>query len=200
MKNILTLILILIFHSVIAQQDEGAIKTKNGFLLYFNSGANSHTLNLEGDIDISKFPYIKQNTVWFQFATASCADFGKDSKSILTNYMKWEINYYQKDLKSELKYSSVFLTKNGLNANFWKFINPIDLEDKNIMPIKTTYILDLLHEDLLYRLSYASTNGNDTEAKDILFNIVDNLRFYDKNIDLDRLQKNIIQGKNYYEN
>ena len=36
------------------------------------------------------------------------------------------------------------------------------------------------------------------KAETILLNIFHNFRFYDKNIDLDRLRKNVLQGKNFY--
>lgn len=200
MKNILTFLLLVIFQSVFAQQNEGAIKTKSGFLLYFNLGVNSHTLNLVGDIDISNFPFIKQNNTWFQFYTASKLDFGKDSKSILNNYMNWEIDYYQKELNEKLNVNNETLNRNGLIINFWKFKNPVIRDDKIHTPVVATYFIDFIHNDLIYRLSYASASGNDFDAKTILLNIADNIKFYDRNIDMDKLQKNILDGKNYIDN
>lgn len=198
-KNFLTLILILVSHSAFAQPKDGAIKTKNGLLLYSNAGVNSYTLNLEGDIDLANFPFIKQNNIWFQFLTTRKADFGKDSKSILVNYMNWEVEHFQEMLNTKLKCSNEFLIINGLNANFWKFINPEIKNEKVHTPVKANYFLDFIHNDFVYRLYYASTSGNDSEAKTILYNIVDSFKFYGKNIDLERLQKNILQEKNYYE-
>jgi hypothetical protein len=198
MKNILTFLILLISYSVIGQRNEGAIKTKSGFLLYSNLGINSHTLNLEGNIDLSKFPFIKQNNIWFQFYTTDKDDFGKDSKSILSSYMNWELDYLQKEMNAQLKFNNEFMTKNGKETNFWKFINPEKKNERIYIQVKATYFLDFIHKGLLYRLSYASTNGNDSEAKTILLKIFDNFRFYDKNIDLDKLQQNILQGKNFY--
>lgn len=200
MKNILTVLLLVIFQTVFAQQNEGAIKTKSGFLLYFNAGVNSHTLNLEGDIDISNFPFIKQNNTWYQFYTASKVNFGKEPKTILSNYMNWEIQYLQKQMNVKLSIYNEMLSRNGVLSNFWKFKNPIIKDDKIQIPVVATYFLDFIHNDLIYRFSYASTSGNDFEAKKILLNIADNIKFYDKNIDLDKLQKNILDGKNYFEN
>lgn len=196
MKNILTFLLLVIFQSVFAQQNEGAIKTKNGFLLYFNLGVNSHTLNLEGDIDISNFPFIKQNNTWFQFYTANKLDFGKDSKSILINYMNWEIDYLQKQMKVKLNIINETSNRNGVITNFWKFENP-DIKDNKIHSmVVATYFLDFIYNDLIYRLSYSSTSGNDFDAKSILLKIANNIKFYDRNIDLDKLQRNILEGKN----
>lgn len=200
MKNILTFLLLVLFQTVFAQQNEGAIKTKSGFLLYFNLGFNSHTLNLKGDIDISNFPFVKQDNTWFQFYTASKLDFGKDSKSILINYMNWEIDYLQKQMNVKLNINNETLNRNGVITNFWKFKNPVIKDDKIHTIVVATYFLDFIHNDLIYRLSYASTSGNDFDAKTILLNIADNIKFYDRNIDLDKLQKNILDGKNYIDN
>jgi hypothetical protein len=198
MKNILTFLILLISYSVVAQPNEGAIKTKNGFLWYSIQGINSHTLNLEGTTDLTKFPFIKQNNIWFQFLTANSVDFGKEPKSILTSYMNWELDFLQKEMDTQLKFNNEFKSQKGLTTNFWKFINP-EIKDNRIhAPVKATYCLDFINKGLVFRLSYASKSGNDSEAETILLNIFHNFRFYDKNIDLDRLRKNVLQGKNFY--
>jgi len=198
MKNIFTFLILLISFSVVAQPNEAAIKTKNGFLLYSIQGINSHTLNLEGDIDLTKFPFIKQNNIWFQFFTANSVDFGKESKSILTNYMLWELDFLQKEMNTKLKFNNEFKSQNGLTTNFWKFINPEKTDNRIHAPVKATYCLDFINKDLVFRLSYASKSGNDSEAETILLNLFHNVRFYGENIDLDKLRKNVLQGKNFY--
>lgn len=197
MKNILTFLLLLVFHSVFAQRNEGAIKTKSGFLLYFNLGVNSHTLNLEGDIDLSNFPFIKQNNTWFQFYTATKLDFGEDSKSSLNNYMNSKIDYLQKQMDVKLSVNNETIYRNGLSTNFWKFKNPVLKDDKIHTSVVATYFFDFIHKDYIYRLTYSSTSGNDFDAKTILLKVADNIKFYDKNVDLNKLQKNILEGKNY---
>ncbi|MCZ2339120.1 MAG: hypothetical protein LC127_13215 [Chitinophagales bacterium] len=188
----------LLLNPVFAQPNEGAIKTSAGFLLYSNSGINSYTLYLEGDIDLTNYPFIKQNGIWFQFHNASKADFGESSKKQLTNYMEWEVNWLEKQMNTKINKANEFSNKNTLMVNFWKYENPV-VNDKRIhTPTKATYFLDFISKDLIYRLSYASTSGNDSEAKTILFGIFDNFRFYEKSIDLDKLQKNILKGQNFY--
>lgn len=200
MKYYLSFLLMVIFQTAIAQQNYGGIKTQNGILLYFNLGGNSHTLNLEGDVDISNFPFIKQNKIWFQFYTADKLEFGKEPKSILNNYMNWEIKYHKNQIGKNLITESEILNRNGYIMNFWKFMHPIKNIESGRTPIIASYFLDFIHNDLIYRLSYASISGNDSEAKTILLNIADNFTFYEEDIDLNRLQKNIIKGQNYYDN
>lgn len=198
MKINFTFFLVIIVHSLLAQQKSGALKTKNGFLLYSKAGKNSHTLNLEGDIDISNFPYIKQNKTWFQFYTAPKVEFGKEANTILKNYMNWEIEYMQQELNTKLDVKSDVSSRNGLPTNFWKFINPIIKDEKIHTSVKATYFLDFIHNDIIYRLSYAASTGNDADAQKIGFSIADNFKFYENDIDLNALQQNILHDKNDY--
>ncbi len=200
MKSFLLFSILLFIKPLFSQQNEGAIKTKNGFLLYFNIGTNSHTLNLNGEVDLSHFPFIKQDNIQFQFYKARKDEFGNESKSILINYMNWEVDYYQQQLNVKLNVSNEVFNKNGLSSNFWKFKNPIIENDKIYTPVVATYFLDFIHNDYIYRFSYASINGDDLEAKTILLKLADSIKFYDKNLDLNKLQQNILEGKNYIEN
>lgn len=198
MKKILTIFFLSISLMGYAQQNNGAIKTKSGFLLYFNLDQNSHTLDLEGEIDLSNFPFINQNSTWFQFLTNNKSTFENDSKSILENYMIWEFDYIQKQFGRELILKNTSIELNGLTANFWHYQNPMMSNDKISNPIKSTYFLDFTKNDLMYRFIYASTTGDNSEANTILTSIAKNLRFYDNDIDLKRLQLNISKGINYY--
>lgn len=197
MKKILTLLLVSISLIGYSQQNIGAIKTKTGLLLYFNLDENSHTLNLKGEIDVSKFPLVKQDSIWFQFMTNSKSDFNKNSKSILDNYMTWEVDYLEKLYGQKLLLKNEKAEFNNLTANFWYFQNPQLANDKNMIPVKATYFLDFTRNDLIYSLSYASKTGNNKEAKAILMSIAKNIKFYTNGIDLEKLQMNIINGGNY---
>lgn len=199
MRKLCIIIFLIISHIAYSQQDNGAIRTKTGLLLYFNLAQNSHTLNLESDIDISNFPLIKQNFIWFQFMTVGKNYFETNSLSPLENYMKWEFNYMENQLSQKLTLTSKRIKINNLTGNFWYF-NNIEISNEQIhTQVKATYFLDLLYNELIYRFTYASTTGDNTKAFEILSRIAKNLNFYNTNIDLEKLQTNIIAGKNYYK-
>jgi len=197
MKKVLTILLMSISFIGYSQQNNGAIKTKTGLLLYFNLEQNSHTLNLKGEIDASKFPFIKQDSIWFQFVTNNKAEFEKNSKSILENYMIWEFDYLQKQFGEKLMLKNESIELNSLTANFWYFENPKISDDEIYSPVKSTYFLDFTRKDLIFRFSYASISGDNLEAKAILKSVAENIKFYDNGIDIKKLQMSIINGENY---
>lgn len=199
MIRYISLLLTLLFHTVSAQPDEGAIRTQNGILLFFNWGVNSHTLNLDGEVNLRHFPMIEQNGLWFQFFTENKAEFGNDSESILISYMNWEVDYLNKEIDDSIKATNELLQRKSLDINFWKFESPFVEENYSYTPVVATYFLDFVKNDLVYRLSYGSITGNDSEARVFLFDIIDNFRFYNQGIDMDKLQKRITLGQNYYD-
>ncbi|QQS27609.1 MAG: hypothetical protein IPM47_12010 [Sphingobacteriales bacterium] len=183
-----------------AQSDKkGIVKTANGFLFYFNNGINSHTLELEGEVDFRNFPSLKENGVWFEFHRALKEDFGSEEKSILSNYMNWEAEYLKQELNLTIVPISELLIQNNIPINIWKYKSPFtNLPDDIVTPIKATYFLDFVQNDLIYRFSYASISGSDTQAKEILLRLFNKIRFYKNGIDLEKLQQNIQKGINYY--
>src|SRR5690554_99289 len=197
MKKVLTILLISISFIGYTQQDNGAIKTKNGLLIYFNLGQNSHTLNLKGDIDVSKYPFIKQDSIWFQFATNNKSQLEKKPKSIFENYMMWEFDYFQKQYDQKLMLKNESIEINSLTGNFWYFQNPVLSDDRISSPVKATYFLDITKNELIFRFSYASISGDNLEAKSILTSLAKSLKFYDREIDLKQLQLNIINDTDY---
>ena len=199
MQKFLLLILLIISSQGYSQPNNGAIKTKDGFLLYFNDGQNSHTLDLIGDIYISNFPYIRKDSEWFQFYIANKSDFEMSSGSTLENYMWWELDYFEEQLGQELQFERKAFVIGDLPANFWHFNHPaVSIQDM-ATAVKATYFLDAVHEGLIYRFSYASISGDDEQAFQVLSEIARNLNFYENGIDLEKLQYNIILGKNYYQ-
>lgn len=199
MKKFLVLIFLGMFSHGYSQPNNGAIKTQDGFLLYLNDGQNSHTLNLTGDVDISNFPYIRKDSEWFQFYIANKSEFETSSGSTLENYMRWELDYFEEQFGQELQFESKACLIRDLPANFWHFNHPAFLIQDRATAVKNTYFLDAVHEGLIYRFSYASVSGDDTQAFQVLSEIARNLNFYEKGIDIEKLQSNIMSGKNYYQ-
>jgi hypothetical protein len=111
--------------------------------------------------------------------------------------MKWEIDFLKDEFKKPLITKSELINHRGSLLNFWQYTNPIKVTDSQIQII-STYFLDFCHNDLVYRFSYPSTTGDDKAAKEFLLKLVDNLRFYNVDIDISRLRQGIANGNNYY--
>ncbi len=180
------------------ENKQGAIKTKDGLILYFNLENNSYTLNLLGKTDLSNYPFMNLNDKWFEIQTGSKSEFGNNPKNILTNYMNWELDYLKNEFKKEIKTKNNFIEYNKMLLNFWQYNPPIIKTKEIINPVKTTYFIDFIHNDLVNRFSYASSSGNELEAKKFLLKLVDGIHFYKSNIDLKKLQELVIKGKAYY--
>jgi hypothetical protein len=96
MKIKSTLLILLFFTLSIANAQEnnkGALKTKDGVILYFNLENNSYTLNLLGISDLSNYPFVKLNDKLFEIVFGPKSKFGNEHHKILTNYMNWELDY-----------------------------------------------------------------------------------------------------------
>lgn len=181
------------------EEVNGAIKTQKGLLIYFNTKGNYHTLNLDGDIDLSNFPFIKKDNNWFQFITNGKVNFFGENGNVLINFMNWEVNYLEQELKENLKVDNSIADIEGIRVNLWNYENP-RLDNESIdTPVIKTYFADFVNNDLIYRFSYASTTGNNEIADDFLKSLVRNIRYYENKIDLNKLQQAISIGLNYYK-
>jgi hypothetical protein len=199
MKYALSIIMVFMVQVSLAQPDQGALKTRDGILLFFNADANAFTLNLPGDADISQYPFIKLNNDWFQFFIADQSEFGSDDSEALNSFMKWELDFHSKELDAEIKYKSEPLLRKGVNMNFWKFSYPdLDLP-AGVTAVKSNYFLDVVNKNKLLRFNYASASGDDAEARLILFRLSEGLQFYRERIDLSKLQQALMSGDDHYK-
>jgi hypothetical protein len=197
-----TLLILLFFTLSIANAQEnnrGALKTKDGVILYFNLENNSYTLNLSGTTDLSYYPFVKINDKWFEINFGSKSEFGSEPHKILANYMNWELDYLKNKFKKEIKVKNYFIKHKELLVNFWQYNPPFLNTKESSIPIKTTYSIDLINRDLVNSFSYASVSGNELEAKEFLLKLVDGIHFYKSKIDLNKLQEIIIKGGHYYK-
>lgn len=198
-KTTFITLLFLTLNIAYAQENKkGAIKTKDGFILYFNIEKNSYTLNLLGETDLSNYPIVKLNDKWFEINMGSKSEFGNTPKDILINFMNWEIDYLKNEFKKEIKSKYNFIDYNDMLLNFWQYNPPIIKTNEISIAVKTTYFIDFIRNDLVHRFSYSSSTGNELEAKQFLLKLVDGIHYYKSNIDLKKLQETVIQGKTYY--
>ena len=200
MKNTLLIFLSICFSilNVHAQDNSfGALKTREGVLIYSNDKSNSYTLDLQGEIDLKNYPLIKIDGKVFQMSQNLKSDFGVETSAILNNFMKWEVDFLKEDFKKPINTQSDFITHKDIQLNFWQYTNPIQVSESQVQVI-STYFIDFCNNDLVYRFSYPSISGDDNEAKAFLLKFVDSLRFYKDDIDFDRLRQSIVSGSNFY--
>ena len=198
----ITLLLATLGTTAIAQdykQDEGALRTGSGYLLYNMLQKNSFTIELSGDVDLSAYPIVKYNDKSFEFEKAAKSDFGSAEPEVLQKFMALEKSLMEDKLHSALEPKSELLSLLNRRVNFWHYAHPQSEESKKKSgAVLKTYFMDFANGDLLFRVSYPSASGNDAEARQFLQGIVSNFRFYKSQLDFDRLSKSIESGVNYY--
>ena len=202
MKILFIAVLLITGMSAYAQeQRSGAIKTRDGFLIYFNYPENAFTLNVEGDADISKFPFIKTKGNYIQFQHAAKSEFGTTTPEVLTKYRKWEADYLKEMFGGkDIDVRSETIDRNGVTYSFWSHRTPLpeNALAPDVTPVKRAYFLDFVHNGLVFRFSYASVSGDKKEALSILLDIAGQLTFYNEKIDLKKLQEAVMEGKTTY--
>jgi hypothetical protein len=201
--------LILFFFTLVvltsAQEPQtGAIKTKNGFLLFFNYPGNAFTLNLNENPKTPTAQFFTVNGKYVQFQHVAKKEFAKKGNSTLINFMKWETDYINENFAKgkDIELRHEILKKEGYTGNLWSYKNTLykkmKKEDSTVTPVIRTYYFDFVHNDLIFRFVYASTTGDKSEARSILISAARKLTFYDKKIDLQRLQNAVLKGETTY--
>jgi hypothetical protein len=173
---------------------EGAIKTKDGVLIYYNY-QNPFTIHLKGDVDLSN-QTMNINGNLFDFTHGSSEQFGKTEEEILINYMNWEQNYLEDVLEKPVKTESDLINNNGILVNLWNYTNPVLIDDKKFN--KKAFYADFYKNGFIYRFSFMAFNGTKVEANKILTEYINEVHFYNAQINLNKLQDAIRNGKNKY--
>lgn len=199
MNKILLLLFITCSSTLFSQENNfGAMKTKNGTLLYYNT-ESPFTIDIDGNVNLEQFPLIQVDDKGFQFIQNTIGKNSKELKINLEEYMKWEIKHLNEQLPEKVEVKSEFIELENQTLNFWYFKNPI-IKDvpKDITPYKMTFYLDWKVGDFMFRLVLPSFNEDITGTKQFLLNINNHFKYYSKKIDLDKLFDNISEGKNFY--
>ena len=171
----------LMIKPVNAQDKEGAIKTKEGYILYFNY-ENPFTLNLIGIIDLSNYPSININGNLLDFNYGVSDYFKKEDNNILINYMNWEKGYLSEAHKKSIETFNKFIMINKIQVNLWYYINPALINDNNWN--KKQFYADFNKDKRVYRLSLMLFKGSDREAEEFLINIIKSFKFCNEKIDI----------------
>jgi hypothetical protein len=196
MKYLFTIItLIFLMSSQVNAQDKiGAIKTEKGFLLYYNY-APPFTIDLSGNIDLSDYPAININGNMLEFNYGNSKNFGKEEKEILIKYMKWEKDYIIQVHNKSIETGNRLVNNNGTLINLWFYINPNLINDDSHN--NKQFYADFYKDQKVYSLSYLMFKGSDKDAEESLIKIINNLTFYDKQIDVLKLSNSILKGELY---
>src|SRR5690554_2884422 len=149
---------LLTFNQVQAQDIEGAIKTKDGFLLYFNY-EHPFTIELKGDVNLSKYPLLTIDGNLFEFVIGYSNEFGNEEKNILLNYMKWESDYLSEAHNKSMSTTNKFINIDNRLINLWSYVNPIFVDDKKINDKQ--FFADIYNDERVYRLSAVMFHGTD---------------------------------------
>ena len=200
MKYFFSIIIIsLIFSKVNAQEfdREGAIVTKEGYLLYYNY-ENPFTINLIGDVDFVKYPTINIDGNLLEINDIISEPFGETEEEILSNVMKWEINYLEDTFKQTLQSKNRLTQHNGRVINLWNFSNPALLSDFTDQYNQKAFYSDFYFREHVYRLAFMAFKGTEEEAKKILLQYTDNIHFYNEQIDINKLREAVMNGQNKY--
>jgi tetratricopeptide (TPR) repeat protein len=179
--------------------DIGAIETEKGVLLYFNEDDNFYTIDLQGTIDLSRFPLIAKDGKWFQFIGYAKESFSGKGDRLLLSFMNWELAHYERSFGTQLKRGHKILSVAGRQVNFWSFENPKVEARVDFTPVIKTYFADFEHNDWLFRFSHASPVGEDKAAMEFLTELIQNVRFYSQKIDLKKLENALRYRQNYYQ-
>lgn len=180
------------------EKENGVLKTKTGVMLYINQKDNYFTLNLHGEADLSKFPLVKLDGKYFQFKTFEITDSTKTNDELLNDFMNWEIEYFQNSFKSNIETKNEVISINGKDFNFWNFKNPVIKLKKTHTRVINTFFIDFIIKDCLYRFVYASSTGDEIEAKTYITTLINNMHHYNSHIILEKLQNSIINGEDHY--
>lgn len=191
----------------------GGVEIDKGHMFYFNAGENSYTLELEGDVSVSFIPKIKVDDQVFFFRRNMIPE-DQSTDEIFEFFRNKELDNLSKLVEDgEEIYSTEnsFTEENGTYSRFWEYEFPPTkngrsslweqltvYESYNIEEGDTVYILDVIHDNLFFRIALPDKKGKAVEAQKFLKKIADGFRFYKNGIDPIKLAKNVSRGKNYY--
>ncbi|WP_322970194.1 hypothetical protein [Faecalibacter sp. LW9] len=198
MKKIFTLFILFISIIIFAQPEQGAIRTKNGILVFHQFEKESYTLYLENDTNIDYFPLFNQNGKTFQFRMEDIHTMGFNPNHLLLDYMKWESDYLIESMKGLTFSFNEIKSIQNRETNFWKLTFPKISNVEISNPVKAMYFLDFSTDSKLFRLVYSSTVNDNEEARNLLYNLYQNLKIYPDGIDFEKLIHNVKKGINYY--
>lgn len=191
----------------------GGAETKDGHLFILNAGANSYTLEIEGEISAYFLPKIKVDGKSF-ILRRSLRPPNKSVEETFAYFKNKELDVLSKLTNTYVEidcFENSIEENNGNYFMFWNYTIPKELDHKSELWKEHTvyessnlhgnklYMLDLIHENIFFRFAYPSFSGDEAEAKKFLKSLTNGLRFYKDNIDSVKLAERIYEGETYYD-
>ena len=184
---------------------EGILQVRFGILLYANFPDLHFIFFLPGDPDFNYFPMIRLNDgKVMEFYYNRKEKFGTNDQDVLKNFMIRKTNtqgkIYHATLTPVIK--KVY-TPSKYPFVFWYYKNPLSPTADSIVqedtPAKRIYFLNFTQGDYVFSISYPSVKGDDKEAGAFLLDLLNNITFYKKELNFDKLRKAIGKGKTTYK-
>ncbi|HEY6900436.1 MAG TPA: hypothetical protein VI233_07330 [Puia sp.] len=138
--------------------------------------------------DVPGFVTIDKQIIQATLVPADKSPRTKDEKTLLTNYMNYELNYYKKKLKQN--YSNLqteWLTLQGRTFLVWYFNMP-----ENYKLVSRQVYVSTLFGDQVIDLNAPVFKSDDWgKARNILVKLAGSMKTYDKHLDLEGLRKHM---------
>lgn len=179
----------------------GTLKTKTGFLLYFNDKPISFTVRL--DEPNSEIPYWEDSNVICLFKNkmyltiideqSILCQIGSPSEKLIC-YQNWETDYIDKTINKNTERTGFLndntnlnLPKKNCETNAWYYLVKANSD------YLCFYSLDIYSNTGLIRIIY---RGDIRNARIFTNAVFSGMRFFDKEIDIKKLQYKLKNGDN----
>jgi len=182
----------------------GTLKTKTGFLLFYNKKSPCFTVRL--DEPNSEIPYWENSNIVRLFKdvmyltatdveSISC-EAGTPAEKLFC-YQNWETDYINKTMKKSIERSEFIidntkldLSKKNCVTNAWYYSVKINAEENIYF-----YFLDIYSNNGFVRITYT---GNIENARLFIKAVYSGMRFFNKEFDIKQLQNKLRTDDNDY--
>ncbi|MBS1661723.1 MAG: hypothetical protein JST68_11820 [Bacteroidetes bacterium] len=136
--------------------------------------------------DVPGFITIDKQIVQATLVPADRSPKTRDEKTLLTNYMNYELSYYKKKLKQNYtNLQTEWLTLQGRTFLVWYFNMP-----ENYKLVSRQVYVSTLFGDQVVDLNAPVFKSDDWgKARNLLVKLAGSMKTYDKHLDLERLKK-----------
>jgi hypothetical protein len=195
------IVMLTVLFSLKSEAQQYTMKTATGIMATANTESVHFTVRIDNYGD--EIPFwdndsrliIIKNKLYLDYFNASAITKGKTNISPLKAFQTWETDYIKSTMKPEIRRSDFVednhIFKNSSKAvisNAWYYAVKIKSDDLYF------YVLDMYKNGNFIRISYI---GSLKEARIYTKAIVEGLHFYDKEIDIKKLQA-ALRNKQYH--
>lgn len=207
MKKTIHLVIVLIGILTISflesRAQSGILKSKNGFLLFYSSDSLNFTLRLDEPnteipnwIDENYLQLIKDRFYVQVINKESITKKIAPAKDCLSMLQKWETDYIQRTMKTTVKRTAFINDNNstGFKFNEWNYnawYYAVELNPGKLY----FYFFDIYKNGNFVRITF---NGKLNDARLFIPAVLKGILFYNRRIDLKKLQYSLKNNKYSY--